>query len=131
MIGCLRTRVRKQPIIALYFESENELKLYNFEARRSLWGFCVLCLFCYAVLYGLSCFAIILIKLRELAALQLLSPLFLVTFSVLWLFLAIPCVGLQCVIVVFHGDTRLPLSIKSVVRYDILTQNIGVPGPDV
>ena len=27
MIGCLRTRVRKQPIIALYFESENELKL--------------------------------------------------------------------------------------------------------
>ena len=33
MIGCLRTRVRKQPIIALYFESENELKLYNLEAR--------------------------------------------------------------------------------------------------
>ena len=29
MIGCLRTRVRKQPIIALYFESENELKFYN------------------------------------------------------------------------------------------------------
>ena len=24
MIGCLRTRVRKQQIIALYFESENE-----------------------------------------------------------------------------------------------------------
>ena len=33
MIGYLRTRVRKQPIIALYFESENELKLYNLEAR--------------------------------------------------------------------------------------------------
>ena len=32
MIGCLRTRVCKQPIIALYFESENELKLYNLEA---------------------------------------------------------------------------------------------------
>ena len=32
MIGCLRTRVRKQPIIALYFEFENELKLYNLEA---------------------------------------------------------------------------------------------------
>ena len=32
MIGCLRTRVRKQPIIALYFESEYELKLYNLEA---------------------------------------------------------------------------------------------------
>ena len=32
MIGCLRTRVRKQPIIALYFESEIELKFYNLEA---------------------------------------------------------------------------------------------------
>ena len=35
MIGCLRTRVRNQPIIALYFESENVLKLYNLEARCS------------------------------------------------------------------------------------------------
>ena len=32
MIGCLRTRVRKQPIIVLYFEFENELKFYNLEA---------------------------------------------------------------------------------------------------
>ena len=34
MIGCLRTRVRvrKQPIIAFYFESENELTFYNLEA---------------------------------------------------------------------------------------------------
>ena len=32
MIGYLRTRVRKQ-IIALYFESENELKFYILEAR--------------------------------------------------------------------------------------------------
>ena len=30
MIGNLRTRVRKQPIIALYFE--DELKFYNLEA---------------------------------------------------------------------------------------------------
>ena len=29
MIGCLRTRIRKQPIIALYFESENELKIIS------------------------------------------------------------------------------------------------------
>ena len=29
MIGCLRTCVRKQPIIAFYFEFENELKFYN------------------------------------------------------------------------------------------------------
>ena len=32
MIGCLRTRVRKQPIIALYFEPEIVLKFYNLEA---------------------------------------------------------------------------------------------------
>ena len=32
MIGCMQTRVRKQPIITLYFESENELKFYNLEA---------------------------------------------------------------------------------------------------
>ena len=32
MIGCLRTRVRKQPIIELYFESETVLKFYNLEA---------------------------------------------------------------------------------------------------
>ena len=29
----LATRVRKQPIIALYFESENELKFYNLKVR--------------------------------------------------------------------------------------------------
>ena len=32
MIGCLRTRVRKQLIIALYFESETVLKVYNLKA---------------------------------------------------------------------------------------------------
>ena len=31
MIGCLRTRVRKQPIIALYFVSEDDLKFFNLE----------------------------------------------------------------------------------------------------
>ena len=31
----LTTRVRKQPIIALYFESENGLQFYNLEARYS------------------------------------------------------------------------------------------------
>ena len=33
MIGCLQTRVRKQSIIALYFEFEAVLKFYNLEAR--------------------------------------------------------------------------------------------------
>ena len=32
MIGCLRTRVRKQPIIALYLEFETVLMFYNLEA---------------------------------------------------------------------------------------------------
>ena len=33
MIGCLQTHVLKQPIIALYFESETVLKFYNLQAR--------------------------------------------------------------------------------------------------
>ena len=32
MTGCLRARVRKQPIIALYFELKNELEFYNLDA---------------------------------------------------------------------------------------------------
>ena len=32
MIGYLWARVRKQPIIELYYDSENELKFYNLEA---------------------------------------------------------------------------------------------------
>ena len=35
MIGCLQTRVRKQTIIALYFEFEIDLKFYNLEASSS------------------------------------------------------------------------------------------------
>ena len=33
--GCLWTRVRKQPIIVLYFEFETVLMFYNLEARAS------------------------------------------------------------------------------------------------
>ena len=36
MIGCFWTRVRKQPIIPLYFESANQLKFYNLEARTGM-----------------------------------------------------------------------------------------------
>ena len=32
MVSCLQTRVRKQPIVALYFEFENEVYVYNLEA---------------------------------------------------------------------------------------------------
>ena len=33
MVGCLQTRVSKQPIIALYFELETVLKFDNLGAR--------------------------------------------------------------------------------------------------
>ena len=45
MIGCLGTRVRKQPIIALYFESENELKFYNRMARPNVLFVCLISFF--------------------------------------------------------------------------------------
>ena len=67
----------------------------------------VLCwsLFWYALPYVLSGFAIILTRKRELVALLLLSFECLVTINVLWLFLAVPWVGLQCEIVVFPDHT--------------------------
>ena len=69
----------------------------------------VLCwsLFCCVLLCVLSSFAIILMRKRELVALLLLSSRCLVTLSVPWLFLIVPFVGLQCVIVVFPDHTHL------------------------
>ena len=63
----------------------------------------VLCLylFCYALLCVYPSFAIILKRKRKLVALLLLSYRCIVTISVLWLFLTVPLVGLQCVIVAF------------------------------
>ena len=57
--------------------------------------------FWYALLYVLSSFAIILKRKIEPVSLLLLSFGFLVTVSVLWLFLTVSWVGLQFVIVVF------------------------------
>ena len=65
-------------------------------------GVLCLSLFCYAVLCVHSSFAIILERKRKLVALLLLSYRCIVTINVLWLFLAVPWVGLQCVIVVFR-----------------------------
>ena len=69
----------------------------------------VLCwsLFWYALLYVLSSFAIILTRKKEHVALLLLSFGCLVTVNVLWLFLTVPWVGLQFVIVVFSDHTHL------------------------
>ena len=63
----------------------------------------VLCLylFCYASFCVHSSFVIILKRKRKLVALLLLSYRCIVTINVLWLFLIVPWVGLQRVIVVF------------------------------
>ena len=69
----------------------------------------VLCLFlfCYASLCVYSRFAIILKRKRKLTALLFLSYRCIVTINVLWPFVAVPWVGLQCVIVVFSDHTHL------------------------
>ena len=64
-------------------------------------------LFWYALLYVLSSFTIILTRKRELVALLLLSFGCLVTVNVLWLFLMVPWVVLQFVIVLFPDHTHL------------------------
>ena len=66
-------------------------------------GSCLCPLFCYALL----CFAIILKRKGKLVALLLLSRRCLANVNVLWLFLMVPWVGLQCMIVIFPGHTRL------------------------
>ena len=64
-------------------------------------------LFWYALLYVLSSFAIILTEKRELDVLRSLYFGCLVTVNVLWLFITVTWVGLQCVIVVIPGHTHL------------------------
>ena len=69
----------------------------------------VLCLslLCYVLLCVHTSFAIILKRNRKLVALLLLSYICIVTINVLWLFLTVPWVGLQYVIVVFTDHTHL------------------------
>ena len=69
-------------------------------------GFLCLSLFCYALLCVHSSFALIL-KTRKLVVLLSLSYRCIVTINVQWLFLTVPWVGLQCVIVVFPDHTHL------------------------
>ena len=70
-------------------------------------GVLCLSLFCYTLLCVQSSFAIILKRKRKLVALLLLSYKCIVTINVLWLFLTVPWVGLQYVIVVFTDHTHL------------------------
>ena len=80
----------------------------------------VLCLFlfCYVLLCVHSSFAIILKRKRKLVALLLLSYRCVVYVNVLWLFLTVLWVGMQCVIVVFSDFTHLPLcGISQYIHY--------------
>ena len=70
-------------------------------------GVLCLSLFCYALLCVHSSFAIILKRKRNLVDLLLLSYKCIVTIDVLWLFLTVPWVGLQYVIVVIPDHTHL------------------------
>ena len=72
-------------------------------------GFLRLSFFCYALLCVHFSFAITLKRKRKLVALLLLSHRCIVNINVLWLFLAVPWVGLQCVIVVIPDHTHLLL----------------------
>ena len=68
-------------------------------------GVLCLSLFCYVLLCVHSSFAIILKRKSKLVALLLWFYRGIVTINGLWLFLAAPWVGLQCVIVVFPDHT--------------------------
>ena len=78
----------------------------------------VLCLslFCYALLCVHISFAIILKRKRKLVALLLLYYRCIVLINVMWLFLTVPRVGLQYVIVVFPDHTNFLLECKAEKR---------------
>ena len=71
-------------------------------------GVCICSMFCCTLFYVHSSFAFILNGKREMVALLSLSSWCLV--MVLWLFLAVPWVCLQFVIVVFPDHTHLLFS---------------------
>ena len=110
MIGCLWTRARKQPIVALYFESETVLKFYNLETRF-LYFSCLLdawchvaviavCLFHEALWVGLKC---VIVAIHGHA--HLLSCFVIV--RVLCLFLAVSSVDLWSVIMALFRHKHL------------------------
>ena len=80
-------------------------------------GFCNCSLFCCALLYVHSSFAIILMGKRELFALLSLFSWCLV--FVVWLILAVAWICLQFVIVVFSDHTHLLFLIHAKFQYSI------------
>ena len=82
--------------------------LFKFMYHQLLVGVLCSSLLWYTLRNVLSSFLVILTRKREIVALLLLSFGCLVTVNVLWLFLTVPWVGLQFVIVVFPDHTHLP-----------------------
>ena len=81
--------------------------LSNTTYSNCLWGFCVWALFWFAVLCVFSSFAVILLGKRGLVALLLWSSECHFSVVVLCLFLAVPWVGLWCVVVASPGCAHL------------------------
>ena len=71
---------------------------------------------CYALLCVHSSFAIVLKRKKKLVALLLLSYRCIVIINVLWLFLTVPWVGLQYVIVIFPDHTHLLFGSRSIQK---------------
>ena len=97
-------RVRSKAVVLL-------LLIYCFMCFHCLWEFCVLSLFLLCVTLSVcvrSGFAIILKRRRKLVALLSLSCRCVVAIDVLLLFLAVPWVGLCCVVVVFPCHPHSP-----------------------
>ena len=88
-------------------------------------GVLCLSLFCYALLCVHFSFAIILKTKRKLIALLLLSYRCIVPINILWIFLTMPWVGLQYVIVVFPDHTDL-LFIEDRGMYDICCERMCI-----
>ena len=85
-----------------------------------------LSLFCYALHFVYSSFAIILKRKINLVALLLLSYRCNVTINVRWLFLTVPWVSLQCVIVVFPDHTRSPFFMQSTaVNLEVILKRLS------
>ena len=88
--------------------------------------YCSYCLLGFCV-YALICsFAIILTRKRDLVALLKLSSWWLVTVGAPWLLLAVPWVGLQCVIVVFSDQMHLRFCSKPRPGQGYLHHNINI-----
>ena len=90
---------------------------------RCLVGLCVWSLFCCALLVVFSGFVVVLTGWRELLALLWFSSWFLVAVGVLWLFLAVPWVGLRCVVVVFPNHAHLLFA--NIFKYCSLDETVA------